>query len=502
MIRFGEMFEDHMVLQCRKPVQIWGTCDAEQERITVRLHDVTGVDVVSSGIFQVTLPPMEPGGPYELQVSCCGEELVLQDVLIGEVWLAGGQSNMEMPLFAAEGAYEYLAGTRFRQLRLKTISRRSCSAEGTEYGFHFIPETSDPVPWKVADFESAAAFSAIGVVAGQYIQQELDMPVGIISCNYGATRIQPWVSMKTLKRSPVFAGDIERFQARREALGAEADSSWKAFQKSLQPLIRDRNTFMGRSLQDPLYYCTLDNALRWPPEYATGDQNEPGCLYRLMLARVFPYTLRGVLWYQGESSATHEDCYRYKAEMEALIDDWRCAFQDPSLAFVQAQLAPYDTSRRRDPCDWPAVRQAQAEVCHSRKDVYLTSLIGLGEERLIHPRYKIEAGVRMANTALANVYNRPAPEAPYADHIRRDGEWLEIRFRHGKGLRRTEEALQLECGADGVFSPATESEILENGLWVRTSEREVRYGWCGYPTEGLKNKDDLAAMPFTLKEKK
>jgi len=100
------------------------------------------------------------------------------------------------------------------------------------------------------------------------------------------------------------------------------------------------------------------------------------------------------------------------------------------------------------------------------------------------------------------VYNRPAPEAPYADHIRRDGEWLEIRFRHGKGLRRTEEALQLECGADGVFSPATESEILENGLWVRTSEREVRYGWCGYPTEGLKNKDDLAAMPFTLKEKK
>ena len=217
-------------------------------------------------------------------------------------------------------------------LRIKTISRRSAGKNGREFGFHFIPESSDEIPWQITTKENIACFSAIGCVMGAKLCQELQVPIGVISCNFGATRIQPWISPETIK-IPVFAGDEERFKKRRQALGTLAQEAWKIYQRELEVLLADRDNFVEKSLDDPLYYWQMDAGLHWPPEYAQGDQNEPCCLYRLMLARVIPFAMRGVVWYQGESSATIEDCNRYAAEMEALIDDWRKAFENDDLVF-------------------------------------------------------------------------------------------------------------------------------------------------------------------------
>ena len=426
MLRFGEMFEDHAVLQRKTAIPVWGESDAEGAAVRIRLGGAEAVATVSGGHFRADLPAMEAGGPYTLSARCGTESAECSDVLVGEVWIAGGQSNMEMPLFAAQGAAAYLEDCSFDRLRLKTISRRSAGPDGREFGFHFIPESSDGMPWQAADACSAAEFSAIGFVAGAALRDALRVPVGVISCNYGATRVQPWVSPETIASHPAFDGDTQRFAQRRAALGGTARTAWEDFQRDVEAAMGTRADFVEKSLRDPLYYVNMDADLRWPPEYAIGDQNEPSCLWRYMLSRVFPFAARGVLWYQGESSATLEDCGRYREEMEAMVDDWRRAFENEGLAFVQAQLAPYDTSRRADPCDWAVLRQAQCDLCRTRAGVYLTNLTGIGEARNIHPRFKLEAGRRMADTALARVYGLPAPLAPEARTAQREGGWVRV----------------------------------------------------------------------------
>ena len=500
MIRLGEMFEDHMVLQRERPVPVWGECDREGKTVSVRLCGAETSAQVRGGRFRADLPAMDAGGPYIMRVQCGEEQLTFSDVMVGEVWLAGGQSNMEMPLFAAQGAKAYLETCGVDNIRLKTISRRSAGKDRKEYGFHFIPESSDEMPWRRADAGTAALFSAIGFAAGRILGDVLKIPIGIISCNYGATRVQPWVSPETMRDHPVFRGDTERFAARRQALGQKAQAAWDLFQRDVENAMKDRADFVRKSLENPLYYVNMDAELHWIPDYAVGDQNEPSCLYRYMLSRVFPYALRGVWWYQGESSAILEDCGRYREEMEALIDDWRAAFENAHMPFIQAQLAPYDTSRRADPCDWAVIRQAQCDVCRTRENVFVTNLTGIGEPRNIHPRFKLEAAARMADTTLVKVYGVSAPLAPEAAAVFREGEWLRVDFDNAAGLHIEDGDMQLETGDGAHFYPAEEYFIREQSLMVRTQYSFVRYGWHCMPGECLKNADSLGATPFCMEE--
>ena len=501
MIRLSEMFENHMVFQQGKPVPVWGQSDREGSVVTAQICGKSGEGIVRNGAFLLRLPPLLVGGPYSLKVSCEDDLLLLKDVMVGEVWLAGGQSNMEMPLFAAEGAKEYLNRTDFSLLRLKTISRRSVSLEGEEYGFHFIPESSEKIPWHQADVSSAPYFSAIGCVVGQKLAEELKVPVGIISCNWGGTKVQPWVSQKVLKTNPVFAGDRERFFSRRQALGERSYSDWCTFQEDVKKSLGMRKDFVEKSLEDPLYYYHADSEIHWAPEFAFGDPNAPGCLYENMLSRVIPFGLRGILWYQGESSATFEDCNRYGEEMAALVDDWRLSFEDDSLYFVQIQLAAYDTSRRADPCDWAMIRQAQSDLCKKRKNVFLTNLMGISEVRNIHPRYKLEAGRRMANTVLAGCYHQDVPLEPEAVCALREGDFLRVLFRNASSLHISGEELQLDVGNGETFFRAEQYRLEGNSLLISTREHWVRYGYCPMPNDCLRNEADLGATPFLLREK-
>lgn len=498
MILLNEMFEDHMVLQREMSLPVWGKCDHEQAEVTVSVAGVSGTAKVKKGCFRVDLPPLSAGGPWTLTASCGNELAVCRDVLVGEVWLAGGQSNMEMPLFAAEGTKAWLAEHHFGNLRFKTISRRSYSEDGREFGFHFISESSDIQSWQLADESTAACFSAIGCVAGDRISQRLGVPVGVISCNYGATKVQPWVSPEALGNNPVFDGDEELFNQKQLELGDEGEKAWLLFQQDLKNDLVNHDEFVAKSLEDPMYYWKGDASVHWPMEYAPGDQNKPSCLYRYMLARVFPFAMRGVLWYQGESSATFADCARYREEMEALVDDWRIAFENERLVFIQTQLAAYDTSRRADPCDWPVVRQAQLELCASRSGVFVTHMNGISETRNIHPRFKIEAGERFADVALNKVYGCQTPVAPQPVSAEREGSWIRIRFAHGDGLHVEGDAIQLEAGTGNEFVPVTEYYLEGDCLLVHTNASTIRYGWSPIPCECLQNRDGMSSVAFEI----
>lgn len=498
MLRLSEMFESQMVFQQGRPVPVWGLSDREGATVCVGVAGQEASAIVRAGRFRLTLPALPRGGPYLLRVECAGEVVIVQEVWVGEVWLAGGQSNMEMPLFAAQGAKEWLAAFDEKRLHLKTISRRSTD-QPKEYGFHFIPESSDEKPWQAADRAAAARFSAIGCVFGTRIAQELQVPVGIISCNYGGTKVQPWVSPETLQTDEVFAGDLEAFDRLRTGLGEQAQTSWAQFQSSLASLLESSEDFLERSLDNPLYYWQADGKLPWPPQGAVGDANEPCCLWRHMVSRVAPFGLRGVLWYQGESSATREDNQRYGGQMRALIRDWRRAFENDELHWAQMQLAGYDTTRRLEPCDWPLIREAQRRLCKEERNVTLTHLIDLGEARNIHPVWKIEAGSRLADTVLHTVYGREdRPLAPQAQEAKREGEWVRIRFAHGQGLCCREKPAQLEVNDGQGFAPVDTLRVEDGSLMIRTNAAQIRYGWHCQPEGAIRNQSGLAAAPFLL----
>jgi sialate O-acetylesterase len=217
-----------------------------------------------------------------------------------------------------------------------------------------------------------------------------------------------------------------------------------------------------------------------------------------MLSRVVPFAMRGVVWYQGESSAAFRDCAKYGRQMRVLIRDWRRAFENDGLAFVQTQLAGYDTSRRADPCDWPAIREAQRRLCHTETNVFIANLTGLGELRNIHPVYKIEAGRRLADAALRHVYAQDCPVAPEAEWAAREGEWLRVAFCHGEDLRAAGEVTQLETGDGETWTPAKEFRVEGGTLAVRTGANRVRYGWRCDPEGSLQNAAGLPVTPFEI----
>lgn len=498
MLRLSEMFESSMVLQQGRPLPVWGVCDQENAIVRISVAGTEGFAQVKEGRFRATLPALQAGGPFTLTATAGPDTIVLSDVLVGEVWLAGGQSNMEMPLFAAKGAGDWLKKADFSRLRLKTISRKTIDID-REYGFHFIPESSDPMPWQTATPKSAALFSAIGVAMGEKLTRDLDVPVGVISCNFGATKVQPWVSPETLEKEPAFAGDLDLFCQRRTELGDNAKKSFDTFQQQLSRLSVDQDDYIRQSLENPLYYYQGDAACDWPPDYAVGDANFPCCLYLYMMTRVIPFAMRGVIWYQGESSATAEDTPRYLQQMQALVRDWRRAFENDELYWIQAQLAAYDTSRRAVPCDWPTIREAQRRLCREERNVFLINLMGISEIRNIHPVYKLEAAQRMANMALHAVYGRKsAPVAPEVVRAWREKGRVHVLFAHGEGLHRNGEITQLEIGGKEGFQPAQDIIVGENLVTCQGIGDQVRFGWHCMPEDSLKNAWDLPVTPFAV----
>lgn len=503
MLQFSEMFEDHMVLQHGRPVTVWGVCDREGQTVEVGFAGRRALAEVIKGCFRTSLPSLPPGGPYQLSARCRDESIEKTDVMVGEVWLAGGQSNMEMPLFASEGALEWLNGTNRTMLRVKTISRRTLGS-GDQYGYHFIPQFSRSMPWEVYDHRAALHFSAIAGVFGAQLANALKMPVGVISCNFGGTKVQPWVSRNTILHHPAFEGELTRFESRRDELAGKRRESWEVYQKQLREALEAPGDFVESFLTNPDYALQVESRIAWPPEYAIGDANQPACLFEHMLSRVYPFTLRGVIWYQGESSAGDEDCWRYKEQMRALIEDWRGAFEQDDLCWIQLQLAPYDTSRRLMKCDWPAIREAQRQLCQEVRNVHMVNLLGLGESNNIHPVHKIPAACRLANYALARVYAENAsawPVEPALAGAQREGEWVRIFFSQAEGLHIHEHPLQLEEG-DGVsFRAAEDYLIAGQTLMLRCKGSVIRYGWRGFPKPGLCNGAMLPVGPFVIEVK-
>lgn len=447
----------HMVLQRNEPCPIWGWADPN-EQVTVRFNgqkQTTTAD--ADGNWMVRLKPMGANAkPQTLTVA--GKNTVsLEDVLVGEVWLCSGQSNMEWTVNAVDNAQQEIANANNPLIRHIKIPHRPS----------IRPEKNVPSDgWKLTTPQNVPSFTAVGYFFGREINKELNVPVGLIGSNWGGTRIEPWTPPVGFQHTPALKDIAEKLNT--------------------YPLMT-----YGKDPKDPLK--TVANI----------NFQTPLALYNGMIHPLVPFAIRGALWYQGESN--NGEGMLYYEKMKALIDGWRTVWNKPDMPFYFVQLAPYhyggDQTRLAE--IWNAQREA-LNIPYTGMAV----TTDIGNIKDIHPRNKQEVGRRLALWALSETYDRPVKEfsGPLFRSARVEGKQIRVRFTHTAGALVSRDNKPLThfqiAGKDGKYVPA-QAEI--DGETVVVSSPDVpkpvsvRFAWHEEAEPNLANRVGLPASPFRSK---
>jgi len=479
-VRLPAVFSDHMVLQQQMPLTVWGWADPG-ERIEVafraqRASTTTGRD----GRWQVALSPEPAGGPFELTITGSATPVRLTDVLVGEVWLASGQSNMQWTVARAQDGKAEIARATHPRIRLFSVARVTAIEPRDDVS---------PTAWTVTSPETISEFSAVGYFFARSLQEARNVPIGIIHSSWGGTPAEAWTSMQTLQQDPALQPLLWQFRR----FEAEYPSGKFGFDQR-QPIWND--AVAARAGKD----STPPPAMS-APRGAPDDPHRPAALFNAMIAPLTAYAIRGVIWYQGETNAVRS--WDYQRLFTAMIQDWRRAWNRGDFPFLFVQLANF---RPNPPTSgvtwWSHLREAQ-RLTLGLPNTAMASAIDIGNPADIHPLNKQEVGRRLALAARAVAYGEPITFAgPLYDGMSLEGKRIRIRFRHtGKGLildtsKGTGFAI---AGSDGRFLPA---DALVDGETIVVSCQDViapvavRYAWEDDPVTSLRNREGLPASPF------
>lgn len=443
-VRLPAVFSDHAVLQCEQPIPVWGWA-APGETVTVRFAGQTRTATAGKdGHWQVTLDPMPASAePRSLTIN----DRTVKDVLVGEVWLCSGQSNMEMALRESENAEAEIKKATHPQVRLFTAPRRPSLKE----------ETQCAGKWEICSPESAGSFSAVGYYYGRELHQNLHVPIGLIHSSWSGTPAESWMSLEGLRAEPVLKAAVEK---------------------------RERTDNLGAVKRPDLM---------------------PTALYNGMIAPLVPYRVRGVLWYHGGANASGRSAYNYRKTLPALIGDWRRHWgHDFPFYIVQlANVGPSSEDPNRSG-GRTLIREAQLKTL-SVTNTGLVVTIDLGDGGEKHPKNKLDVGKRASLLALAKAYEKPIEySGPIYDGMTVEGSKIRIRFQHVGGGLVARDSGKLKrfaiAGADRKFVWA--EAVIDGGTVVVSSEEidkpvAARYAWAENPAGcNLANQAGLPASPF------
>ena len=417
-VRLPALFADHAVLQRDKPLPIWGWAEPG-EKVAVRLGTETGdATAAKDGRWQVTLKP-QPVSKTPLTLTVAGKNTItVRDVLLGDVWLCGGQSNMEWGLGGCDVPED-----------VKSADLPLVRQFGVELHFATTPKTDVKGRWAVCSPQIAPGFTAVGFYFARRVHKETGVPIGLLRSCVGGTNIELWMSQDTLMNTHALAGygklmrDSLATYQRDLAAALPAVEGWTA--KSREALKA------GRPVPLPPVF----------PEFPFGEKMfRPRCvtLHNGMIAPLVPFALRGVLWYQGENNAGGAaDGLQYVEKKGAMLADWRKWFGDPDLPFYFVQLAawqkPSDAPAGGD--GWAHIREAQRK-CLTIPHTGMAVATDVGDADDIHPKNKADVGDRLARWALANEYGKKVvPSGPLFRGLKIDGNKAVVEFDHvGAGL--------------------------------------------------------------------
>jgi sialate O-acetylesterase len=466
-IKLAPLFTDHAVLQRDKPVPVWGTAEAG-ETVTVKFHEqACSVQAGADGRWMAWLPSL-PAQSAGADLSATGTSVVtLHDVVVGEVWLCSGQSNMTFPLRRADHAEEVVAAAHLPLIRQFTAVQTTAAQ----------PQESGRGGWQICSPEVAGHFTAVGFFFGQELAEKLRVPIGIVESAWGGTPIEAWIGAESLASDPKFQVVHDRWQA---DLAARPKN-----QAAYEALLRAWKAG-GKASPTP----TLPGNLR--------PSSGPSSLFNGMINPLFPYALRGVLWYQGEANAGRAS--EYHALLAALITEWRARFGQGNLPFYWVSLPKFKSGG--DGLSWARLRDALTQTLALPATGQAVA-IDVGDPGNVHPTHKQPVGHRLALLAEAEQYGLPVDCCgPTFAGAAPEGSALRVRFAHaGGGLVVSGGSLQAfeVAGADRKFFPA--AARLDGEAVVVSSPRvpapaAVRYAWSDAPEAHLYNRAGLPALPF------
>ena len=425
-MKLADIFTDSMVLQRRKPIAVFGSGSGKGR---VELCG-NAVEFESTDGWLVHLPAMEAGGPYTMTVTLNDDTVTLTDILVGDVYLAGGQSNMQ---FRVEESTD-IPRIPNEQVRVFTEGH---GADENRNEWH------DYTPWSVATAENLEKFTAIGYDVGRMLQEELHIPIGIVSCNIGASRVDAWTAPEIVEAA-------------------------------------DYQQMLGNKHWDWHYY----------------KFNQASWCYLTKLLPLIPYGINGVLWYQGESNRLEEEAVHYHTLLARLIENWRDLWGE-NLPFYLVQIAPFADSPEND---WPHIRQAQERVAKEVAGAYLCTLGHTGESDNIHPTKKHHLAEKLTNAVLANAFGYDREYCgPVYDTVEKTESGVAITFTHANGLHFDGDPADLGV-FDAAGNPLPYAAAIEGDTLTLTADgiARIQLGWCNACTHNLYNSAGYLASPFQI----
>lgn len=499
MIRLADVFQDNMVFQRHKPIKIFGTAQ-ENQSLSVYIDNEPIIKTeIQQGEFTIILPEQETKENITLTIaSSTGENIIFNNVDIGEVWLAGGQSNMEFLMKYEESFDSELTLCEDEHLRFYNVPQYSFEGEEKE-GFK---ENSGHNKWHSAVPDSLWCFSAAGYFHAKKLRAELGVPVAILGCNWGGTSASAWMDIETLENDDelrVYCDDYRENENKAPDYALkEYRNRWISYRK-FSRWANDMILYGHGGRADVKLSCMFINAFR-PKDIGMGWQSfqRPGGLYETMLKKIVGYTVRGVIWYQGESDEHHVELY--SKLFTTMINRWRDYWKD-NLPFIFVQLAPFEYGQK-----YAELRRQQEIVEQTVDKTYMVTISDIGNRTDIHPKNKHDIGYRLALKAMKYVYKTDVvADSPYAVCGEADGNDINLHFSNCKKLIIKGEklnAVRIFC-EDGRVKIKS-CTVKDNTLILRTENARVKnnirveFAWTPYYEVNLYNEAGLPAKPFIL----
>jgi sialate O-acetylesterase len=477
-VRLPALFTDHMVLQQGQKNRVWGSADANEDIIVTIAGQRHTAKANDKGKWQVTLDALPVGGPHTLSITG-KNKLAVEDVLIGEVWICSGQSNMQWEVKQANDGDLEAKTAKYPKIRLISVPQVGIQE----------PQDDFKGKWEVCTPETAANFSAVGYFFGRQLHQTLDIPIGLIDDAWGGSACEAWIRRDLLEKDEKYQPLIARWEQTEKTYDA---AKAKANYDEAVAKAKAEGKAAPRPQSNPL----------------TGNAR-PGNIYNGVLKPTIGYGLRGVIWYQGESNAGR--AYQYRDLFPLMIKSWRDEWNIGDFSFYWVQLADF-LPEKTEPGDssWAELREAQTMTMARLPNTGEAVIIDLGEARDIHPRNKQDVAKRLARWALARDYgisNIPY-HSPQYKSMEKQGHKMVLSFDHiGGGLYTFDTANPVGfaiAGDDKKFVWADAKLIGSNNVFDKievSSDKvadpaSVRYAWADNPICNVYSKEGLPLTPF------
>jgi len=475
-VRLPAIISDDMVLQQGGPVNVWGWADpGEEVKVAIAGSGSAKTVADKDGNWKLKLDAPPAGGPYQIEIA--GKNTItVKNVLVGEVWLCSGQSNMGFLVREGQNAETEIAQANYPQIRLCTVE----VATATQ------PQKDCTAGWSECAPETVANFSAAGYFFGRKLYQQLKVPIGLIRAAKGGSPVESWIAPDILASDPDYAPILQRHAQ----LVADYPSLLQEYQRQVaqwKQAVQQANAAGNQPPREPRLPFGPDHPLKLP-----------GGMYNAMIMPITSFPIKGVIWYQGESN--NGRAYQYRKLFPALIENWRSAWGEGDFPFLFVQIAPF---KWHTPVTWAELREAQLMTLRSVPNTGMAVTTDIGDISNIHPKNKQDVGDRLALWALAKTYARDVVySGPLYRKMKVEDNKIRLFFDYTDGGLVAKDGPLTEFTIAGSDKNFVDADAVIDGDTVLVSSDKidlpvaVRFGWSNIPQPNFFNKAGLPASPF------